>query len=265
MPSLPKSVRAMAAVMEAMIGVARNPRDVLSRFYLMRSVGKIILPEYRYKWPQMVWWDNERFNDYLETFGELAHMNTDRRWILYQFLRIVEAVPGDTAECGVYHGASSYLICSFTHQSRNYRRTHFMFDSFEGLSAPSSLDGDHWRAGALAWELDDVKRRLAKFQNLSWHKGWIPERFVDVEDRDFAFVHIDVDLYQPTLDSINFFYDRMNSGGVIICDDYGFTSCPGATLAIDEYLSDKAEKMIPLSCGGGFMIKGCQTAASFDI
>ena len=52
MPSLSKSVRAMAAVIEAMISVARNPRDVLSRFYLMRSVGKIILPKYRYKWPQ---------------------------------------------------------------------------------------------------------------------------------------------------------------------------------------------------------------------
>ena len=36
-------------------------------------------------------------------------------------------------------------------------------------------------------------------------KGWIPSRFEEVKDKNFSFVHIDVDLYQPTLDSLNFF------------------------------------------------------------
>jgi hypothetical protein len=231
----------------------------------MQSFGKLILPQYRYQWPEISWWQNKAFNDYLDKFGELKLTNTDRRWTLYQLLRLVEAIPGNTAECGVYQGASPYLICNFIDQSRNQARTHFIFDSFEGLSAPSRLDGDHWSAGDLAWELADVKRTLAKFQNISWHKGWIPERFVDVEDKDFAFVHIDVDLYEPTLESIRFFYYRMNCGGIILCDDYGFATCPGVTSAIEEFLSDKPEKMITLTCGGGFMIRGCQTAEPFKI
>lgn len=48
-----------------------------------------------------------------------------------------------------------------------------------------------------------------------------------------------VDLYEPTKDSIEFFYDKLNVGGIFLCDDYGFTSCPGATKAIDEFLVDK--------------------------
>jgi len=47
---------------------------------------------------------------------------------------------------------------------------------------------------------------------------------------------------------------------VIICDDYGFTSCPGATKAIDQFLKNKKEKMISLSGGGGFLIKGTETS-----
>jgi hypothetical protein len=49
-------------------------------------------------------------------------------------------------------------------------------------------------------------------------------------------------------------------GGIIVCDDYWFTTCPGATKAVDEFLADKPEKMLPLAQGGGFLIKGQATA-----
>ncbi|HEX3704868.1 MAG TPA: TylF/MycF/NovP-related O-methyltransferase, partial [Vicinamibacterales bacterium] len=66
----------------------------------------------------------------------------------------------------------------------------------------------------------------------------------DIEAERFEFganwvrilLHIDVDLYEPTRDSIAFLYERMNPGGIVVCDDYGFMTCPGATKAIDEFL-----------------------------
>jgi hypothetical protein len=134
-----------------------------------------------------------------------------------------------------------------------------MFDSFAGLSEPSSFDGCYWSQGDLDSDYDIVKKNLRDVDNFSIHSGWIPERFPDVRIRKFAFVHIDVDLHQPTLDSFRFFYPRMNTHGIIVCDDYGLTSCPGATLAVDSYLSDKPEKMISLDSGGGFLIKGRHT------
>lgn len=103
---------------------------------------------------------------------------------------------------------------------------------------------------------------MSRFNNVNFYKGWIPDRFAEVADRQFSFLHIDVDLYEPTRDSIAFFYPRMTAGGVIVCDDYGFATCSGATKAIDEYLQDKPEKMVMLSDGGGFLIKGAPTADS---
>jgi O-methyltransferase len=237
----------------------------LTRFEVMKRIGKWILPQYRFKWPQMAWWQDRQFNDYLKRFDEIDGMNTDRRWMLYQLIRLVGEIPGDTSECGVYKGAGSYLICQFNREDKELFRTHFMFDSFEGISAPTKFDGSYWREGDLSCGMDVVKENLGEFENISIHKGWIPERFSDIEDKRFAFVHVDVDLYEPTRDSIHFFYPRMNQGGIILCDDYGFTSCPGATRAIDEFLADKPEKMISLSCGGGFLIKGIQTTRPFII
>lgn len=57
-----------------------------------------------------------------------------------------------------------------------------------------------------------------------------------------------------------FFYDRLNIGGVFVCDDYGFLTCPGATAAIQDFLISKPEKMVSLPGGGGFFIKGCITS-----
>lgn len=37
----------------------------------------------------------------------------------------------------------------------------------------------------------------------------------------------------------------MVSGGIIILDDYNAPSCPGAKLAVDEFVSNKVEKVIP--------------------
>jgi hypothetical protein len=71
-------------------------------------------------------------------------------------------------------------------------------------------------------------------------------------------VHIDVDLYQPTLDSIRFFYPRLAPGGIILCDDYGYSSCPGAKGAFDEYMKDRPEKIIHAPTGQAFIIKDGQ-------
>jgi hypothetical protein len=229
---------------------------VESRFVLLAKIGAILYPQYRFKWPQMDWIQDEDFNAYLSRFGELHSWNSERRWVVWQLMRLTTDVQGDTAECGAFEGADSYLIC----KANGERRHHHIFDSFEGLSRPDRSDGAYWQEGGLARGEEVVARNLAEFSAYTLYRGWIPSRFAEITDRRFSFVHIDVDLHQPTLDSLAFFYPRMNEGGIIICDDYGSSVCPGATSAVNEFLADKPEKMIPMPCAGGFLIKGISTA-----
>jgi hypothetical protein len=229
------------------------------RLMLLRLAGKLLVPSYRFKWPQLDWWKNQAFTRYLRQFGELGVLNTDRKWMVHQLLRLVGHVPGDTAECGVFRGATSYLICCANEQSRAGSKTHHLFDSFEGLSEPESIDGTHWTVGDLKCDIELVRKTLSDFDKLEFHSGWIPARFQDVEDRKFSFVHIDVDLAYPTRESLAFFYPRMERHGIIVCDDYGISSCAGATQAVDRFLEDKPEKMIALPDGGGFLIKSAPT------
>jgi O-methyltransferase len=235
------------------------------RLRLLRWAGKLLVPSYRFKWPHLDWWRNEEFTDYLDRFGELEVLNTDRKWMVHQLLRLVAHVAGDTAECGVFRGATSYLICCANKESRAGAKTHHLFDSFEGLSQPAASDGGHWSKGDLKCGIENVREALREFKNVRFHTGWIPERFHEVENRTFSFVHIDVDLIDPTHESLVFFYPRMQPGGIIVCDDYGLTTCPGATQAIDRFLAEKPEKMLVLPDGGGFLIRNAPTVEASSL
>lgn len=231
----------------------KNKRLAFNSIY---KLSRWLLPEYRLYWPQLDWLNNKKFSSFLHGYQEEYSLNTHRRWMLSQLQRLTSTVSGDTAECGVYMGCGSSIILLHNQHSA-LPRHHFIFDSFEGLSTPGQKDGTYWKRGDLSTRGEEaVRMKLSGFEEKTLLRGWIPEAFPAVADRAFSFVHIDVDLYQPTLESIRFFYPRLNNGGVLVCDDYGFTSCEGATKAIDEFLADKPEKMLSLPQGGGFFIKG---------
>ena len=179
--------------------------------------------------------DKELLADY-ERFDTRNYRSLDRKFALKELLKLVQHLDGDIAECGVFQGSSSYLLAK--HSAAANRHVH-LFDSFQGLSKPGQLDGAYWKAGDLSCSLEVVLENLKEFAlRIHGHKGWIPDRFADVTDKRFCFMHLDVDLYQPTLDALQFFGPRMVAGGIIVCDDYGSDLCPGARRAMDEYAGE---------------------------
>jgi hypothetical protein len=199
--------------------------------------------------------DTEFRNDY-ERFDRDNYRSYDRKFALRELLKLTHGLPGDVAECGVYRGGSSYLMAKELARQAPGKRLH-LFDSFAGLSEPGPLDDRHWRAGALACTLSEVTANLAEYSGLmAIHAGWIPDCFRDAVDRSFCFVHIDVDLYEPTLASLEFFGPRMVSGGIVVCDDYGFETCPGARRAVDEFAAAGAIQVVHLPTGQGILFPG---------
>ena len=96
---------------------------------------------------------------------------------------------------------------------------------------------------------------LGGFKGIHIYPGWIPNEFYRVSHLRFRLVHIDVDLHEPTRDALEFFYPRLALGGMIVCDDYGSTYCPGARKAMDDYMRDKPERIVDLPTMQGLVIK----------
>lgn len=133
----------------------------------------------------------------------------------------------------------------------------YLFDSFEGLSDPNLKYDDNrwWKKGDFRISKKTTEANLKKFKNFKIFSGYVPYTFKNLKLKRISFLHIDVDLYQPTLDSLTFFYNRILKGGVIVFDDYGFKNCIGHKKAIDEFFKNKKEKIIEVPTGQAFVIK----------
>ncbi|MBL4590407.1 MAG: class I SAM-dependent methyltransferase [Phycisphaerales bacterium] len=188
----------------------------------------------------LVWLNDPEFWGLWKKFPEWRRHRPERKFMLWSLYRSVAHLGPCTAECGVYTGGSSFLICQ-EGERLGHLKKHFGFDSFEGLSEPTKIDMPTteeaylWAKGDLAVDEHHVRALLEPCRTAQLLKGWIPERFDEVGDAQFSFVHVDVDLYEPTLASIEFFYPRLVPGGILLCDDYGAETCPGARRALDEY------------------------------
>ena len=214
------------------------------------------------------------YNECMSSVGTSApswkvFRRAQRALILGQYFDYALSIPGSKVECGVLKGFSALFTNKIAHmREKNWTGEHYhLIDSFEGLSEPDLKDAifsinqtpvaSH-KAGHFAIPLTEVQNNLTSFPNLSFHKGWIPEIFSSLPEDEWAYVHIDVDLYKPTLASLDYFFPRMAKGGVIINDDYASPLFPGGGSGWVEFF-DKVKKPFTVLDSGQAIFINTQT------
>ncbi|MFH0942669.1 MAG: TylF/MycF/NovP-related O-methyltransferase [Candidatus Beckwithbacteria bacterium] len=158
---------------------------------------------------------------------------------IYMTVRKTEKINGDIAEVGVYKGGSAKLMREAT------KKPIHLFDTFEGL--PDLCENDNpeqFHKGDYSASFESIKSYLKNYPNISFYKGFFPSTAEPVKNKRFSFVHLDVDIYESTLNCLKFFYPRISGGGIIISHDY--PGSKGVKKAFDEFFEDKPEIIIEL-------------------
>lgn len=182
----------------------------------------------------------------------------DRFYNLYSAVELVKNLQGNVIELGCYRGLSSYLICTRLKElNQNFSGEGYLIcDSFKGLSSPTTQDQlPENFSGMFATESGIVKKNLSDFPLIQYFDGWIPEVFLNLPEAKYRFVHIDVDLVEPTVASFEYFYPRMVNGGIIVCDDYGGKIWKGTKVAVDDFCDKYKIQTLRLSTGQIFILK----------
>ena len=136
-------------------------------------------------------------------------------------------IPGNAAECGVYRGEFAEYINKYF-----YDRHLYLFDTFDGFDSNDvainiGLEDPHYAKSRFALDKDYFKganaelvlRRMPHPQYCTIRQGYFPDTTEGIQDT-FCFVNLDMDLYQPMIAGLRFFWDKMIIGGVLLLHDY---------------------------------------------
>lgn len=146
---------------------------------------------------------------------------------------------GDVAEFGVFRGNNAWHYAKLMMHEKANKKLH-LFDTFEGFPRDVLDDCDITRFDEA--DLDSVKRVMSPYDFIDFHVGMFNESTLKLdEDQKFCAVILDCDLYQSYLDCLNYVYDKMTIGGVIVFDEYYSKKYVLAKQAVNEFFSDKAE------------------------
>lgn len=186
----------------------------------------------------------------LPVFGELAgavlrdgrsSLYYDRLFSIYQIIENLKNSARDgelqIAEVGVYKGGTSYFIASLM-EKLGLQYHQYCFDTFEGHAAKdinSDIEIAHMAGAFSDTSFESVQAYLAQFKNVDIYKGRFQDTSHHVQDAHMHFVHLDMDIYEPTIFAMKFFNDKLVKGGVMLMDDYGFETCPGIEKAVAEF------------------------------
>jgi O-methyltransferase len=197
-------------------------------------------------------------------------MLSKRRLVtLYQQVEYCEknSIAGAFVECGVWKGGAMGLMALANLRFGNKPRHLHLFDAFQDICEPDSaidgeravrevkeftkgVGGDEGRLQPLtgfydslggAGTLDDSRELLEKKINypaemINYHVGWFQDTLPNVLDgiKQIAILRLDGDWYASTKVCLEYLFDKVVIGGVVIIDDYG--AYEGCKKAVDEYI-----------------------------
>lgn len=164
-------------------------------------------------------------------------------------------IDGAFVECGVWRGGTMMAIAETLKSMGAADRLLYLYDTYEGMSAPTEDDISFKGANASEefqekktdvdasdWCLASIEEVTRNILSTGYEKSLVQFIKGKVEDTipneipdKIALLRLDTDWYESTKHELEYLYPRLVPGGVLIIDDYGYWE--GSKKAVDEYFT----------------------------
>lgn len=168
---------------------------------------------------------------------------------------------GDFVDCGVNTGIFARAVINYSNFELSNKK-YFLLDTFNGLDKKYSSENELKRNSLLGYEkensdllFDQVTDTFKDF-NVKIIRGSVPETLQYVDSHKISYLSIDMNCVAPEVAALEFFWDRMVSGGIIVLDDYGYANMHNEQKeAQDKFAISKGVQILSLPTCQGIIIK----------
>lgn len=202
---------------------------------------------------------DEGFREIYARCRPFTMTSAERMYALYKAVEYVlrARIPGDFVECGVWRGGSGMIVALSLLKWGVRDRVIHLYDTYEGMSAPGERDRDvHGgnaqemfegtrRSNGTGWcsaGLKEVRTNILSTgypeNNVSFIEGKVEETLPARCPHSISLLRLDTDWFESTYHELVHLYPLLQSGGVLILDDYGHWQ--GAREAVERYFSENS-------------------------
>lgn len=182
----------------------------------------------------------------VDTKIDLRNRLAERLFITWFYAKEAQNLPGDFVECGVFHGQTAYFM------AKNCNTTLHLFDSWNGSGNVGEFDNKFYAKNTFTCSVEDAQSNLSEFNNISFHNGEVPFEFDAVTS--ISFLHLDMNLYEPTKIALENLWDKVVPGGFVIVDYHDDYSI-GAKKATEDFFAQIEKEITALSTGKALITK----------
>jgi hypothetical protein len=179
-------------------------------------------------------------DDMLKTIDLMDKLRWRNYIVFWSFVFAAKSTKSEIknyVEAGVADGISAFYAINAA-ESYNYKYKAFFYDAWGAvqMSNPSTKGEE---VGYEELDLEIIKNNLKTYtDNLVFIKGKIPDTFNGKnEPETIVWLSIDLNSAQPTIDTMEYYWDKIEVGGVVLLDDYGQPAYIDTKIAIDNWVS----------------------------
>lgn len=172
---------------------------------------------------------------------------------------LAKELDGDFVDCGVCGGMYARIVMHYIN-FQSLKKKYYLLDTFNGLDPQYSSEDEMVKNEKFGYReavglYDHVQEAFRDF-NVDIIQGSVPDTLPQVTTDKVCYLSIDMNSVVPEIAALDYFWNKLVPGGVIILDDYGFANNRDQKLAHDEWAASRQVKILSLPTAQGLIIKG---------
>ncbi len=169
------------------------------------------------------------------------------------------SLPGAFVGCGVNTGNLSLAVCEYI-DFNGAGKDFYLFDTFNGIPESQMREDekvDRVRENAMMYEdfFDRAQQNFTPFPRAKLVRGLMPDTLSTVPIDRVCYLSIDMNIVQPEIAAMEFFWDNLVPGAAVILDDYGWANYSLQQEAHDRFAAAMGVPILLLPTGQGLIIK----------
>lgn len=171
----------------------------------------------------------------------------------------VKNLEGDFVECGVYRGGLARTIIHYI-QFEKLNKKFYLFDTYGPIPTQHVHEKEFELNNPNNWSYSDVYETVVKtfspFKNVIVKRGVIPEILHTEPIEKVCYLSIDLNNFQPEIAAIEYYWDKLVEGGIVLLDDYALSEkYVMQSNAWDKFAESKGIKILNIPTGQGLIFK----------